>query len=124
MDKKINRFTKKKLIEGAKLCYKYGYWSSEVREFLDKFDTKPREKMCVALHNIYSSNKVNTESSQYYDFLNTLGLVQGAKDSSIVSSKVQQEKDRQWIMRESEKVNSLLAKCTKETIINRMVSGY
>ena len=57
----IKRVTKKTILEGAKLCQIKGYWSDEVREYLDEFSSTARNKIDSILYSEYVS--VNTKQS-------------------------------------------------------------
>lgn len=115
MNKKV---TKKLILEGGKITFKYGYWSEEVRDFLDTFTTSARNKIETILNSTYNSNQ--QKASEYYNFFLENGLISGAKQDRIISSLAQQKTDEKWIMQEAERVNLILKKCTIETYIDMM----
>ena len=114
----INRVTKKSILEGARLCQINGYWSDEVREYLDNFSNNARNKIDSILYSEYVS--VNTNSI-YHELLLENGLLKNKVDNCIVSSLEQQEADEDFIKREYKRVEKLLSKCTLETIVDSIV---
>ena len=109
----IKRVTKKAILEGAKLCQINGYWSEEVREYLDNFSSAARNKIDSILYSEYVS--VNT-NSMYHDLLSENGLLENKVNNCLVSSPEQQKADEDFVKREYKKVEKLLSKCTLETI--------
>ena len=114
----INRVTKKAILEGARLCQTKGYWSDEVREYLDNFSNNARNKIDSILYSEYVS--VNTNSI-YHDLLLENGLLENKVNNCIVSSPEQQEADENFIKREYKRVEKLLSKCTLETITDSII---
>ena len=109
----IKRVTKKTILEGARLCKIKGYWSDEVREYLDDFSNTARNKIDSILYSEYVS--VNTNSI-YHDLLLENGLLKNKVDNCLISSLEQQKADEDFIKREYKRVEKLLSKCTLETI--------
>ena len=109
----INRVTKKAILKGARFCQVNGYWSDEVREYLDDFSNTARNKIDSILYSEYVS--VNTNSI-YHELLLENGLLKNKVNNCIVSSLEQQKADEDFIKREYKKVEKLLNKCTLETI--------
>ena len=109
----IKRVTKKTILEGARLCKIKGYWSDEVREYLDDFSNTARNKIDSILYSEYVS--VNTNSI-YHDLLLENGLLKNKVDNCLISSLEQQKADEDFIRREYKRVKKLLSKCTLETI--------
>lgn len=114
----INRVTKKAILEGARLCQINGYWSDEVREYLDNFSNNARNKIDSILHSEYVS--VNTNSI-YHELLLENGLLENKVNNCLVSSPEQQKADEDFIKREYKKVEKLLSKCTLETIADSII---
>ena len=114
----IKRVTKKTILEGAKLCQIKGYWSDEVREYLDEFSSTARNKIDSILYSEYVS--VNT-NSMYHDLLLENDLLENKVNNCLVSSPEQQKADEDFIKREYKRVENLLSKCTIETIADSIV---
>ena len=109
----IKRVTKKAILEGARLCQINGYWSDEVREYLDNFSNTARNKIDSILYSEYVS--VNTNSI-YHELLLENGLLENKVNNCLVSSPEQQKADEDFIKREYKRTEKLLSKCTLETI--------
>ena len=60
----IKRLTKKAIIKGMSLAYENGYFSDEVKNYLDNFDFSTRVKLDTVLKSLYNSCQV--KSSRYY----------------------------------------------------------
>ena len=114
----IKRVTKKTILEGAKLCQVKGYWSDELREYLDNFSNAARNKIDSILYSEYVS--VNT-NSVYHDLLLENGLLENKVNDCIVSSPEEQKADEDFVKREYKKVEKLLSECTLETIADSIV---
>ena len=114
----IKRVTKKTILEGAKLCQIKGYWSDEVREYLDNFSNTARNKIDSILYSEYVS--VNT-NSMYHDLLLENDLLENKVNNCQVSSLEQQKADEDFVKREYKRVEKLLSKCTLETIADSIV---
>ena len=102
----INRVTKKAILEGARLCQANGYWSDEVREYLDNFSNNARNKIDSILYSEYVS--VNTNSI-YHELLLENGLLENKVNNCIVSSAEQQKADEDFIKGEYKKVEKLIS---------------
>ena len=114
----INRVTKKAILEGARLCQANGYWSDEVREYLDNFSNNARNKIDSILYSEYVSVNSN---SMYHDLLLENDLLENKVNNCLVSSPEQQKADEDFIKREYKRVENLLSKCTLETIADSIV---
>lgn len=114
----IKRVTKKAILEGARLCQINGYWSNEVREYLDNFSNTARNKIDSILYSEYVS--VNT-NSMYHDLLLENDLLENKVNNSLVSSPEQQKADGDFIKREYKRIEKLLSKCTLETIAESII---
>ena len=114
----IKRVTKKAILEGARICQNNGYWSDEVREYLDNFSNAARNKIDSILYSEYVS--VNT-NSMYHDLLLENDLLENKVNNSLVSSPEQQKANEDFIKREYKRVKKLLSKCTLETIADSIV---
>ena len=114
----INRVTKKAILKGARFCQVNGYWSDEVREYLDDFSNTARNKIDSILYSEYVS--VNTNSI-YHDLLLENRLLENKVNNCIVSSLEQQKADEDFIKREYKRVEKLLSKCTLETITETII---
>ena len=114
----IKRVTKKAILEGARICQNNGYWSDEVREYLDNFSNAARNKIDSILYSEYVS--VNT-NSMYHDLLLENDLLENKVNNCLVSSPEQQKADEDFIKREYKRVENLLSKCTIETIADSIV---
>ena len=110
----MNRATKKAILEGARLCQTNGYWSDEVREYLDNFSNTARNKIDSILHSEYVS--VNANITQYHELLLENGLLENKVNNCLISSPEQQKADEDFIRKEYKKVKDILSKCTLETI--------
>ena len=110
----INRVTKKAILKGAKLCQVNGYWSDEIREYLNDFSNTARNKIDSILYSEYVS--VNTNSI-YHDLLLENGLLENKVNNCIVSTPKQQKADEDFIRREYKRVEKLLSKCTLESVV-------
>ena len=115
----INRVTKKAILEGARLCQANGYWSDEVREYLDNFSNTARNKIDSILHSEYVS--VNANITQYHELLLENGLLENKVNNCLISSPEQQKAEEDFIKREYKKVEKLLSKCTLETIADSII---
>ena len=115
----INRVTKKAILEGARLCQANGYWSDEVREYLDNFSNNARNKIDSILYGEYVS--VNANITQYHELLLENGLLENKVNNCLISSPEQQKADEDFIKREYKKVEKLLSKCTLETIADSIM---
>ena len=114
------RVTKKAIIEAAKLVKQYGYWSEEVRNYIDQFSYPACDKLSNALQSVYNSNQ--PKASIYYNMLNDLGLIEEVKQDRLLSTPKQIKADEMFVMTEYEKVKNKLSKCTIETMINRLAN--
>ena len=114
----IKRVTKKTILEGARICQNNGYWSEEVRQYLDNFSNAARNKIDSILYSEYVS--VNTNSI-YHELLLENRLLENKVNNCIVSSAEQQKADEDFIKREYKKVEKLLSKCTLETITDSII---
>ena len=114
----IKRVTKKTILEGARICQIKGYWSDELREYLDNFSSTARNKIDSILYSEYVS--VNTNSI-YHDLLLKNGLLENKVNNCLVSSPEQQKADEDFVKREYKRVEKLLSKCTLETIADSIV---
>lgn len=115
----INRITKKYILEGARICQQYGYWSKEIRDYSEQFSYNASNKLCSILCSLYNSN--NPQASIHYDLVKDAGLMENVKEDRLISSKEQQIKDKLFVKNEYEKVKDKLSKCTLETIIDNMI---
>ena len=86
----IKRVTKKAILEGARFCQINGYWSDEVREYLDNFSTTARNKIDSILYSEYVSANTN---SMYHDLLLENDLLENKVNNCLVSSPEQQKAD-------------------------------
>lgn len=68
-----SKVTKKVLLEGAKICKEFGYWSNEVNTYLDQFEHCSRTKISSALYSVYISHQ--RQASMYYDLFLENNLV-------------------------------------------------
>ena len=114
----IKRVTKKTILEGARLCKIKGYWSDEVREYLDSFSNTARNKIDSILYSEYVS--VNTNSI-YHDLLLENNFIENKVNNCLVSSPEQQKADEDFVKREYKRVEKLLTKCTLETIAESII---
>ena len=114
----IKRVTKKAILEGARICQNTGYWSDEVREYLDNFSNAARNKIDSILYSEYVS--VNT-NSMYHDLLLENHLLENKVNDCLVSSPEEQKADEDFVKREYKKVEKLLSECTLETIADSIV---
>ena len=114
----IKRVTKKAILEGARFCQINGYWSDEVREYLDNFSTTARNKIDSILYSEYVSANTN---SMYHDLLLENDLLENKVNNCQVSSLEQQKADEDFVKREYKRVEKLLSKCTLETITETII---
>ena len=70
MNKKL---TQKLLLEGAKICKEFGYWSENIIIFLNKFAPDARIRMSSALGSVYNSRSF--KASRYYDLFKKNRLI-------------------------------------------------
>ena len=115
----IKRVTKKTILEGARLCQIKGYWSDEVRKYLDNFSNVARNKIDSILYSEYVS--VNANITQYHELLLENGLLENKVNNCVVSSAEQQKADEDFIKGEYKRVEKLLSKCTLETISESII---
>ena len=114
-----NRVTKKVILEGARICKTKGYWSNELREFLEGFTNNASNKLNIILHSEYVSVNSNSE---YHDLLLENGLLENVVNDSEVSSQEQQKADEQFVKSEYNKIKNKLSACTLETIVDSISS--
>ena len=115
----ITRVTKKTILEGARLCKEYGYWSKEVRNYYNNFSITASNKLSMILCSLYNSN--NPKASQHYDLVANARLMDNVKQNRLVSSPEQQKADELFVKSEYKKVKDTLSKCTLETVIDNMI---
>lgn len=112
-----SRVTKKTILDGAKICVEKGYWSEEVRVYLEEFTNEASKKLSNILYSIYIGN--NPQASKHYDLILSNGLFN--RTNSEIIHEINND-DEEFVNKEYKKVRSLLTKCTLETMLGGIIN--